>query len=692
MANKLSSRALIFFLFFSEILQSSRYSRTEQSIDADFGLYQNLNETHRVRDANEILGPLPRVPNGSDEMSWSNRMSTVSGIYEEIVEPSDRFVVFVALHWANNLFSFYFRPKNGTPVIYEEMRLNRPDTSSSPPPLPSRVRKNTDCSSLQRSYTTPESEMVKKKWNLFENVFGKSKRGDTKRRERMSPKPRELQLLKAKRNSFSSPDLSHLDASFNNSSCANCSLEAPSNISSSNSYELEKLCEDDVDHSMIELERNISRNINPNFELKFNINVSTVNLVGCNYNLDSSIEKHQTPKSSPPGYLEMLPGKGFDRKKVEELDAQLKNDVLYRLKYSFDSPITYKREFDYDIPASIAQAKPESVYVCMTKGKAPGKPFKSSSSKTSLQDEPTYMPMNRAPAVIVAEPRNIQSFLVDGTNINSSKNKRHSVDDKVPSYYPNYDAPVKCRGVFHVQKIGSESPSYKTSPHKVDPSERATFNGSNATKTPSRKARRADSFNMKSTNDNNNNVDDSRPALPKKYATLARETVSNTSDENRRSPTIKKSGSISPTSIKRFTSLPRFRKFDFSPLRLKFSSVLQRNNWKKDWRKCKTNCAYECFKRLFGFLNALQNHICSIMTKLTLGGRKHQVSRTDFVLNCPKFLFFFQLLTLWCGSACRKNCDVWRFFRIFRFKLFILLFFRFQCWNISRKTRKTEKN
>lgn len=464
------------------------------------------------------------------------------------------------------------------------MRINRPEPESSPPPLPPRVRKNTDCSSLQRSYTTPESEMVKKKWNLFENVFGRSKRSEAKRRERpVPPQPRELQLLKAKRNSFSSPDLSHFDASFNNSLCANCSfdLDNPTNISSSNSYELENLCEVEAED---EVDANISKNIKPNFELHLNNDVSSVNLVGSNYNLgriEDSSPKSQ-PATSPPGYLEMRPGRGFDMKKVEELDRldnKLKNDVLYRLKYSFDSPITYKREFDYDqLPANesiyINERRPEPHYVCMTNGTrfSPKIP-----PKAPKNEEPAYMPMIRLPKVVVESPEVVLRNEVESSK-SCQRNKRHSVDEKVPSYYPNYDVPVKCNGYIVRSTTSEPIVAKKQTPPQIKSPEVATVKSSPIS-IPSRKTKRTGSFNVINFNDNNNNSHGKSPDVSMKYATISRLNVKNTSDDHLLSPsTIKKSGSISPASIKRFTSLPRFKKIDFSPLRLKISSVLQRNN------------------------------------------------------------------------------------------------------------------
>lgn len=435
--------------------------------------------------------------------------------------------------------------------------------------------------------------MVKKKWNLFENVFGKSKRSEAKRRERPSthPLPRELQLLKTKRNSFSSPDLSHLDASFNNSGCANCSfdLDNPSNISSSNSYELENLREDEAEDLV---DSNISCNIQPNFKLPLNSDMSSVNLVGSNYNLnhfEDSSPKSQ-PATSPPGYLEMRPGRGFDMKKVEELDNQLKNDVLYRLKYSFDSPINYKRDYDHEklppvtesfyindrrvepyinvrrvepyindrrVEPYINDRRVEPVYVCMNGSKASPK----IPPRAVKPAEPTYMPMTGRliPSVVIESHQNVQNCEIESTK---ARNKRHSVDEKIASYYPNYDVPAKCNNSPLVRSVTTEERSV-TSPIQI----------------PSRKTKRVGSFNVKSYNDkNNNNGDVKSPEISKKYATLSRMSAKNPSDDLLSPSTIKKSGSISPTSIKRFSTLQRFRKIDFSPLRLKISSVLQRNN------------------------------------------------------------------------------------------------------------------
>lgn len=439
------------------------------------------------------------------------------------------------------------------------MRLSRTESSSSPPPLPPRSRKNTECSSIQRSYTTPESEMVKKKWNLFENVFGKSKKNEAKRREKLSQlQPRELHLLKAKRNSFSSPDLLNLDTSLDGNTSDNGNLsfdvDAPANISASNSWELDNLNE--VDEEIETHQTNVSHQIKPNFQLNLNADLSSVNLIGSNCNLNyhhntsSHLEEPQLiqPSTTPPGYLEMRPGKGFDIKKVEELDRQLQNDYLYRLKYSYESPINFRRESDYNLPPSgetfysnspNSAVRDEPHYVCMTKNtRITHTPvvddFKSTTPAKS-EAEPIYLPMNRS--------------------------KRQSIDDKIPSYYPNsnYDVPMRKTPVARITPLKEKS---------------------NSINIPLRTCKRNGSINHHS-NDNNNN-EDRESESPKKYATLSRMTVSNSIENQRNtsppSPSrSQKSGSISPTSLKRFASLPRFKKIDFSPLRMKISSVLQRN-------------------------------------------------------------------------------------------------------------------
>jgi hypothetical protein len=76
---------------------------TESFIDTaataeDSEIYQNMgDETRHQRDLNDILGPLPNIPaiissssTQDSDKSWSRRQSGMSGIYEEIVDPTSR--------------------------------------------------------------------------------------------------------------------------------------------------------------------------------------------------------------------------------------------------------------------------------------------------------------------------------------------------------------------------------------------------------------------------------------------------------------------------------------------------------------------------------------------------------------------------------------------------------------------------
>lgn len=504
------------------------------------------------------------------------------------------------------------------------MKLNhRIQPADSPPPLPPRQRKrlDTDCSNLQRSYTSPESDyLVKKRWNIFD-VFNKGKKLETKKRDKASPQLKELQLLKAKRNSFSSPDLTHFDVCIN-SGCENYSFDY-SNISSSNSYELENVCEEDDDSNEngVDQEKtlsngiNISQQIKANFEPYSNNDISRVNLVGSNYTLNEISSSKSSPTMSPPGYLEMKPGKGFDMKKVEQLDKQMiQNDILYRLKYSFESPITYKREFDYDTPSTIISRtlpeksiEKESVYVPMNVGTkySPKVSTKLSHQVQASHDSNSiYVQMNRVPTLIIQPPHQVNDSSTVQTNENickvcneistgspqenNAKNKRHSVDDKIASYYPNYDVPsrLKTSPPHERSKTPELITNHKSTLFETESKSNLRQEKSLAVPIPMRKAKRFGSFNLKSYsnsfNDDINNRQSKNDEVTKlKYATIARITSPpkhKSSNEDLVNDSLKKSGSISPGSIKRISTLSKLKKLDFSPLREKISNALKKQN------------------------------------------------------------------------------------------------------------------
>lgn len=343
--------------------------------------------------------------------------------------------------------------------------------------------------------------MAKKKWRIFKR---------TKKRDKVSYQPKELH----KRNSISTPDLYSPDIE---------NLNVSSQLNSSNSFELDYLYKDGKLSDEEDYLKNISNNIKFNFEPSFNEDISKVNLVGSCFNLDKTIEKCD---------------------ELKELDSQmLKNDILYRLKYSFNSPITIKREFDYDSPTMMMKINEnESHYMPMNNGK------KSSPMHMQLQlsndDEHAYVPMNFA------------KQCEDEITRENKKNKRYSIDDKIPSYYPNYDLPMKME-----KSPPSETDGNKLLCHKItsslDKEKSLSLN----------KINRSDSFHSK------NSQTPLNSNISRKYATLDR--VSSSADrlKENRSKDRFDSSSISST-------LSRLKKLNFSPLREKISNVIQRNNSK----------------------------------------------------------------------------------------------------------------
>lgn len=79
---------------FAEIFENHRISRVIQAGEEDElnVTKNNLNDTQSERDLNDIFGPLPDIPisiaDCSNRLSL-RRSSGCSGIYEEILDPSD---------------------------------------------------------------------------------------------------------------------------------------------------------------------------------------------------------------------------------------------------------------------------------------------------------------------------------------------------------------------------------------------------------------------------------------------------------------------------------------------------------------------------------------------------------------------------------------------------------------------------
>ncbi|XP_055636048.1 uncharacterized protein LOC129775384 [Toxorhynchites rutilus septentrionalis] len=585
-------------LYRQEILQLRRASRTpmheikqEMQPDPannDLGIYQNLDITQNTVSVNGILGPLPNVP--ESVVNLSQRMSGVSGIYEEIFDPNNPRTSRVSV--ASGIYE-EMRPINNRKYA-EEVALR--DLA---PPLPPRPRSNTNEFELQRSFTTPESDYLKKKkhWLLFESVFGrrrahsgsttlnvadsKSPRKDCLLAKATKTSPhtqkviyrekRSHRLAENKRNSFSSPDLSILkmdgDKISDDGSCSSefyvnhrigsienhCISSEMLNVSQCSSIE-ESLSNllitgDDCDTKLQQV-MNVSENIVPNFNSS--CNTSTVNLVGINCEI--TYREPITAESIPVGYCIMgPPGTGFNR---EEINGSEKNN------------------------------NEESLYMNM-ENKTPNQKDNRSSSSSS----------------------GVSSIYSNRTSVCSSGKQRNSIDDKVPSYYPNED--------FRTPKKSETSPSSRKSPSASSrpPSNDKLVESNSVTppvhrirniSTMPRLSKSAQKPHYKKSRINGRssssercdtsatpklivndasptkNIENSPPAItPKihqKYATIARTASPSSKRTHEKNSAKKNTDQMTVSYSKRFGSLPRFGKFDLSPLRLKINSVLQRHN------------------------------------------------------------------------------------------------------------------
>uniref|UniRef100_A0A182QIG4 Uncharacterized protein n=1 Tax=Anopheles farauti TaxID=69004 RepID=A0A182QIG4_9DIPT len=607
-------------------LASALAAKYEADCD-DLGIYQNLDNTQNIMGLQDMLGPLPTVPppvsshQERTDVNWSRRVSGVSGIYEEIRDDG--------LPGVNSRMS----RASIASGIYEEMKLvvvNEEDgersgeknDSTPPPPLPPRTRSNTNEDfDLQRSFTAPEVELIKKKrhhWLRLDSVFGrkrttsteshgsasgkktptsgkdgktgrKAREGETEgaviHRKKMCGR---LRLAENKRNSFSSPDLSRLkvcetpeladlssdNLSDGNGSCTSEFYPQPDDIDyieedccfassefmnvsaaslTSSTGQLEEESEQDLTVGMKRL--NISERIFGAFNQS--TNSSTVNLVGSVAALEGK-EERETNCCPPPnrdpdldGYLEMGPvGTGFNRKKLLEEEVIYRNNTVGR-------------------KALCVQEGEESIYMSMGgTAKLLPEPIRSSSTSSNSSS---------SSGVSSASEQSCATTTQDG----STGRNRCSVDDKIPSYYPNGEClrtPPPSGG--KTGKSETLTPPPATLPRTIRSAQRATSEATTQAqdrvqasfRTPKATCRRL----------RTSSKDAASPQMQQKYATLAR-----ISSSPNRGPCEKTKGTcgdgeaLTPMTTpisKRFGSLPRFGKIDLSPLRMKINSVLQRHN------------------------------------------------------------------------------------------------------------------
>uniref|UniRef100_A0A182PIB6 PH domain-containing protein n=1 Tax=Anopheles epiroticus TaxID=199890 RepID=A0A182PIB6_9DIPT len=619
----------------------------------DMGIYQNLDNTQNIMDLQDILGPLPTVPvveRQADSSiiganNWSRRVSGMSGIYEEI---------------RDDLASGSSRLSRASIAsgIYEEMKLvtaSEPimeELSTPPPPLPPRKRLNTNEDfDLQRSYTAPEVELMKKKrhhWLRLESMFGRkrttstdsqgstsAKKNSNRKENKTETKPssspvvhrdkvNRLRLGENKRNSFSSPDLSRLKISNvpagfedgdGNVSCDNLSdgvgsctsefylqhdidyIEEDCCFGSSEYINMSgasisseppaEACEKDRNHHnkmfgsvLSDIGRlNISEHVFDSFNRS--VNSSTVNLAGCVAAMDGSVAECRVERPPPikeselDGYLEMGPiGTGFNRQKL-----LLDEAVIYR-----NSPLPPPEGLRSGCVQQ-QESSEESIYMSMggTEGKLLHEPIRSSSTSSSSSSSSSGV-----------SSASEQSYI---TSQDGAGKQRCSVDDKIPSYYPNADiqrtppsAKSKC-----IERDNMTPPTVATTlPRTVRSAQRATSQVAmeahdrvdasfRTPKGTGRRLRTSHGTTRLQTKEAASNGSECSSKLFQKYATLARISSSPSRGEGEDAMKVARSEKPSPSPAttpisKRFGSLPRFGKIDLSPLRMKINSVLQRHN------------------------------------------------------------------------------------------------------------------
>lgn len=460
-------------------------------------LSSNINNTQNVKDLKEILGPLPKVPESLNE-NWVRRQSRVSGIYEEIEESRSKEANTSRVSIVSGL--------------YEDMHFDnevKTDHNTSKNSIEKRKRVNTNEFGVNRSNTNTEADIKKKfSWTLHNVVSGLTKRFDGPRKgakstlEDFDTKERKVSIRrqfkttfqKSNRNSFSTPDLSHLPDTFVN--CHRGGTTESHNLSIdflnisfesiSNGYSLDEF------NDLTITNRYVKSNI-------LCANSSSVNLLTASDCSTSSHEGHtenepiyQVPKNIPLRLIDETTGYCI----MGPLLKQERNLEAFQNK--LDS-----KDFGDKNDSSSHYLKMDEVRVELRK-----KP----------QEEPIYANIERKNTLL-----------------------RYSIEEKIPSYFPNEDFYQKPKKHRHIKTSTNEKPwnIYTPSPKKYN-------NSSNTIK---------------------------KQELNKSYENAML---------NQIQPNLTQYGTLPHQLDKRaknhFGSLPRFKKIDFSPLRIKLNNMFLRYN------------------------------------------------------------------------------------------------------------------
>lgn len=438
-----------------------------------------------------------------------------------------------------------------------------------PPPLPPpRPRLNTQ-SEINRAYTNPESISAKKrKKNIFETVFSRhksmQKRKSAKPKE-MSPKPESpiLELLRSHRMSYSSPDLSKVDIIHYVNEFESDLMARSSATEFSIRNEHSFLNSTTSSQKQFDNERNISENILSTFNIS--CNDSTVNLVGSNLNVNTPKTPVATIIDDQSGYCQMAPIIRSDKaiSPVPELPPKSPYTAnINQTQFPFDvtKSINFCRDFGMD--ASIQNFENLTI------------------SKDNSQKS-----LKATKAIASPSPSDQIKCKITSKSPKKCKQLNGSIDEKYPSYYPNdvQKTPMKDshkNGGINYLSEGTDTPEraenlYIATPRHGKVTYRTKLSSSpnepsskSQLLTPSHKPSQFLTPSHKPSMPGA--ISSASPLLYQKYATVTSIKVGDSSS-------CKKSNDIT-SSMKRFSSLPRFKKIDFSPLKLKINSVLQRQN------------------------------------------------------------------------------------------------------------------
>lgn len=433
----------------------------------------------------------------------------------------------------------------------------------------------------------------------------------------------ETNLGKSKRNSFSTPELANWDEE-GEGGLLNRLQENENEEEDATEWQ-DISCTSLLSESMdISLELNISDKIKPNFNLS--MNTSTINLVGCNFNAIRESEMGLRADGGPDekrqslhqlnGYCVMKPipstseeegvvsqeipiktsgaplmimkedeksagycqmgAMGFDREQLRKLDQPVRGIVFNedaRVKLLDMKNITMTRGSECDEEVADEES--------FLRRKANPTPPRNSNRETTSKDEDLYENCK--------ENRN-------------SRGSKYLVDDKIPSYFPN-ESPPNGTALITPPKLvpkqrsrASMTPSPRLqnySPRAVPNIYSVPRNNSpvlmdNAKDTEMLKQSLTDSISKLSliSNSPQSNSGFSTPVKSDGGTNGSPQKTPGTTPDKKSFDTIqspnkyldKCSLKADFANLKRFASLPRFRKLGLSPLRIKLNSVLHRHN------------------------------------------------------------------------------------------------------------------